>query len=145
MQTTAISAAPIDRTELPSMLATLCNYESQFGPYHPHTLRLMGQVADAYWQAGELGHARPLLQRVIQDVGRCLSRDHELRLKAIASLRDLFVAQGDYESAAAVQRELLECQIQRLGDDHPETLATRGILATILLEQVPSDSASEVC
>ena len=145
MQTATISAAPIDRAELPSMLATLCYYDSQFGPYHPHTLRLMGQVADAYWQAGELDRARPLLQRVIKDVGRCLSRDHELRLKAIASLRDLLVVQGDHDSAAAVQRELLECQIQRLGSDHPETLATRAILATMLLQQVPSESAREVC
>jgi len=145
MQTTTISAAPIDRAELPGMLATLCYYESRFGPYHPHTLRLMGQVADAYWQAGELGHARPLLQRVIKDVGRCISRDHEVRLKAITSLRDLLVVQGDFGSAAAVQRELLECQIQRLGSDHPETLATRAGLAMMLLEHVPSDSAREVC
>jgi hypothetical protein len=145
MQTTTISAAPIARTELPSMLATLCHYESQFGPYHPHTLRFMAHVADAFWHAGELGHARPLSQRVIKDVGRCLSRDHEVRLQAITSLRDILLVQGDYESAAAVQRELLECQIQRLGSDHPETLATRAGLAIMLLEQVPSDSAQEVC
>src|SRR5580704_2505736 len=99
MQTTAISAGPIDPTKLPSMVATLCYYESRFGPYHPHTLRLMAQVADAYLQAGELGHARLLLQRVIKDVGRCLSQDHELRLKAITNLRDLLVVQRDYESA----------------------------------------------
>ena len=55
------------------------------------------------------------------------------------------IAQRDCESAAAVQRELLECQIQRLGRDHPETLATRAILATILLEQALADFAKEVC
>jgi hypothetical protein len=60
MQTTMISARQIERTELPSMLATLCYCESRFGPYHPHTLQLMAHVADAYWQAGELEHARPL-------------------------------------------------------------------------------------
>jgi hypothetical protein len=141
MQTTTISTTPIDRTELPSMLATLCYYESRFGPYHPHTLRRMAHVADAYWQAGELEHARPLLERVIKDVGRCLSRDHELRLKAIASLRDLFVAQDDYERAAAAQRELLECQIQRLGSDHSETFATRARLATMLLERVTGNTS----
>ncbi len=113
------------------MLATLCYYESRFEPYHPHTLRLMAQVADVYWKAGDLDHARPLLQRVVKDLGRCLIRDHELRLRAIGGLRDLLVVQGDYESAAVVQRELLEmpdpapgerssgdpCDSRRSGDD----------------------------
>ena len=47
----------IDHTELPSMLATLCSYENLFGPYHPQTLRLMAEVANAYWQVGELGRS----------------------------------------------------------------------------------------
>jgi hypothetical protein len=80
----------IDHTELPSMLATLCSYENLFGPYHPQTLRLMAEVANAYWQAGELGHARPLLERAVGDLGRYLGTEHHLRLRAIATLRDLF-------------------------------------------------------
>jgi hypothetical protein len=111
---TAASAVPLDRAELPSMRATLCSYESWLGPYHPQTLRLMAQLAIAYWEAGQPGHARPLLERVVRDVGRHLGREHELRLRAIATLRDLFVAQQDYERARAIQEELLECQIQRL-------------------------------
>ena len=106
------------------MLATLCSYESWFGPYHPQTLGLMTQVAIACLHAGELDYARPLLERAVGDLGRHLGRDHDLRLRAIASLRDLFIAQGDYERAGAVQVEIFECQIQRLGNDHPKTLAT---------------------
>src|ERR1700733_12248336 len=121
------TSIPIERTELPAMLATLCSYESWLGPYHPQTLRLMTQVAIAYWQAGE-PEARPLLERAARDVGRHLGADHDLRLRAMASLRDLFVEQRDYERAASVQRELLECRIQRLGSDHPETLASRAYL-----------------
>jgi len=139
MQTT-----PTDRTELPGMLATLCSYEGWLGPYHPQTLCLMAQVANAYWQAGQLDHARPLLERVARDVNRSLGRDHDLRLRAIATLRDLFVAQRDYERAGAAQSELLECQMQRLGSDHPETLATRAKLAMILLEKVSAYSSREV-
>ena len=116
------------------MLATLFSYESRFGPYHPQTLRLMAQVAIAYWQAGESGYARPLLERAVGDLSRHVGRSHDLRLWAIAVLRDLFVAQRDYERAGAVQKELLECQVERLGGDHPETLATRAGLAAILLE-----------
>jgi hypothetical protein len=127
---------PIHQTELPGMLATLCSYENLFGPYHPQTLRLMAEIANAYWQAGELGHARPLLERAVRDLGRHLGTGHDLRLRALAALRDLFVAQGDYERAGAAQRELLECQIRRLGSDHSETLAARARLATILFETV---------
>jgi hypothetical protein len=128
--------AMIDRAELPSMLATLCSYEHLFGPYHPQTLRLMAEVADAYWQVGELGQARPLLERAVRDLGRYLGTEHELHLRALATLRDLFVAQREYERAGAVQRELLECQIRRLGRDHSETLAAHACLATILLQNV---------
>jgi hypothetical protein len=125
------------------MLATLCWYESWLGPYHPQTLRLMAQVAIAYWQAGEAGHARPLLERAIRDLRRYGGPDQDLRLRAMAVLRDLFVAQRDFERAGAAQRELLECQIQRLGHDDPETLATRADLAMMLLDKVTCGSNRE--
>jgi hypothetical protein len=48
----------------------------------------MTMVAIALWQAGE-PQARPLLERAIRDLGRHLGTDRELRLRAIAALRDL--------------------------------------------------------
>jgi hypothetical protein len=141
---TATSPISIEPAELASMLATLCSYENGFGPYHPQTLCLMVQVASAYWQAGEPGRARPLLERVVRDLGRFLDRDHDLRLRALATLRDLLVAQRDFGRAASVQTELLECQIRHLGSDHPETLATRADLATILWEKIGCDPKREV-
>src|SRR5208283_1356566 len=123
-----------DSAELPGMLATLCSYENFFGPRHPQTLLLMAETANACWQAGELAYARPLLERTVRDLGRVLGPEHELRLRALAALRDLFIAEGDYEKAGAVERELLECQTRRLGADHSETLATRERLAAIILE-----------
>jgi eukaryotic-like serine/threonine-protein kinase len=122
------------------MLATLCSYESRFGPYHPQTLCMMTHLGAAYWQAGEPRRARPLLERAVRDLGRHLGESHDLRLSALTTLRDLFVAQGDYQRAASIQKELLECQTQRLGRDHPETQVTRAKLANILLENV-SDPA----
>jgi len=122
------------------MLATLCSYESWFGPYHPQTLRLMTQVAIAVWRAGE-PQARPLLERAVRDLGHHLGADHDLRLQAIVALRDLLVEQGDYERAASVQKELLECQIQRLGNDHPDALAARAHLARLLLNNANSNNA----
>src|ERR1700689_2907889 len=101
MQTATTTATTIERREfqekersqLPGMLATLCSYENWLGPYHPQTLCLMTQVAVAYWQAGEPGYARPLLERSVRDLGRHLGAEHDLRLLAMAALRDLFLAQ----------------------------------------------------
>jgi hypothetical protein len=118
------------------MLATLWSYESRFGPYHPQTLCLMTHLGAAYWQAGELRRARPLLERAVRDLARHLGEGHDLRLRALATLRDLFVAQGEYQRAACIQKEMLECQTQRLGRDHPDTQVTRAKLAAILLENV---------
>lgn len=125
-----------DGNELPSMLSTLCSYENLFGPYHPQTLRLMTEVGVACWRHGELAYARRLLERAIRDIGRVLGREHDTRLRAMTTLRDLLLQEGDYQKAGAVQRELWECQRQRLGPDHPETVTARDDLAAILLVAV---------
>ena len=134
------SAAPIDEIELPSMMATLCSYESWLGPYHPQTLALTVQIAIAYWRVGEPNRARPLLERTIRDLGRHLGPGHDLRMWAMSALREILVAQRDYGRAGEVQGEILECRIQCLGREHPETLAARADLAMILLQQINADT-----
>jgi eukaryotic-like serine/threonine-protein kinase len=143
MQATT-NARPAGPAELPALVATLCSYESWFGPYHPQTLGLMTTVAIAYWEAGEVQYARPLLERAVIDLGRHVDRNHDLRLRAIATLKEILLAQRDYEAAVAVEKELLDCQTERLGSDHPATLATRADLATMLLEKVRPDSDRKV-
>jgi hypothetical protein len=125
----------VEREQIPSMMATLCSYESCFGPCHPQTLGLMTQVAAACWQHGDRAIARRLLERVITDLGR----EAEARVRAIVMLRDLLIEQGDFTKAAGVQRELLECQIARFGDDHYEVKAARAKLATILFAGAQPD------
>jgi hypothetical protein len=130
-----------DRTELSSMLATLFSYESLFGPNHPQTLQLMAEVGIALCRSGQLDDAQPLLERGVHDLERVLGRNHDLRLRILAALRDLFVRRGAYHRAAAVQKELLHCRSERFGIDHPETLATRDDLGTILF--MTADAAEE--
>jgi hypothetical protein len=96
----------------------------------------MTEVALALWHHGEAGRARGLLERAVHDLGRLAGPDHDLRIRAITSLRDLLVQESDYEEAGVVQMELLECQMRRWGPEHPETLATRADLAAILLQRV---------
>ena len=124
------------RIGLPSMASTLCSYENLFGPYHPQTLRLMVEVAVAFWRHGEVAQARALFERAVRDIGRHLDRSHDARLRALQTLRGLLIEQGEHESAEAVQRELLEACTERFGADHPDVAAARAELARILLQAV---------
>src|SRR5215471_8559082 len=135
MQAATTSTISIDAGEIPGMLATLCSYEAWLGPYHPQTLSLLVQVGIAYLHAGEAVYALPVLERAVRDLGNHLRPDHELRLQALAALCDLLVATRDFDRAAAAQSELLRCQSLSLGSDHPQTVATRASLVTILLQQ----------
>lgn len=88
------------------MLATLCSCEDRFGRYHPQTLLLMTQLGVAYWQAGQSDHAPPLLERAARDLARNFGRECEPRLQALTGLRDLYFAEGDFDRAEAIRREL---------------------------------------
>ena len=68
----------------------------------PQTLNLMVQVAGAYRKAGILEPARLLLERAVRDIGRYLGQNHDLRLAAMAALRDLPTAQ-DQKRASVIQ------------------------------------------
>jgi hypothetical protein len=131
-----------EETELPAMLATLGAWEHFFGPFHPQTLRLMMVIACTYRHRGDGDEARRLLEIVAKDAARHLGADHEIRLAALDTLSELFVAQRNYEKAGVLQRELLECRVRRLGHDHAETLAARAFLCETLLraETHPRDS-----
>jgi hypothetical protein len=92
--------------DLPSMLATLCSYENQFGPRHPATLILMTQLGLAYWLSGQTDRARVLLESAVRDLGRYIGPDCDTRLQAMKALRDLYSAECDFDRAEAIQREL---------------------------------------
>jgi hypothetical protein len=62
------------------MLFASCSYENLFGPYHPHTLRLIAEPGMAFWHHGEFAFALPLLVRAVRDLGRYLGREHEAGL-----------------------------------------------------------------
>lgn len=144
MEIATASKISIDPGEIPGMMATLCSYEAWLGPYHPQTLHLLTQVGIAYLRAGEAAYALPVLERAIRDAGNHLRPDHELRLQALAALRDLFVAAGEFDRAGAAQSELLRCHVLSLGSDHPQTAETRATLGAILLRKARGDSNREV-
>jgi hypothetical protein len=123
------------------MLATFSSYEDLFGPCHPLTLRLLAEVGITLWRHRRTDDALAALQRGLRDTARALGRNHDLRLRLLAALRDLFTELGDYKKAAAAQKELLECHAERFGAEHTETVAARGTLAALLLRSTASDAS----
>lgn len=69
-----------------SMLATLCCYEHQFGPYSPVTLRMMAEVGAAFGRTGRTSPARVLLERASRELTRFLGPDHPAAAEARAQL-----------------------------------------------------------
>ena len=74
--------------------------------------------------------------RAVADVGQNLGCEHELRLRAITALRDLYLRKSDFAAAARFQRDLLDCRLRRLGAEHPETLLAQTDLASIQFASV---------
>jgi hypothetical protein len=97
-------------TELAAMLATLCVYEERFGPGSIHTLRLAIVVAEEFRRLGAMARSRRILEAVARESATAFGPDHDLRVDALARLRDLLLAEGDTPRATAVQRELIECR-----------------------------------
>jgi hypothetical protein len=83
------------------MVAMLCCYENQFGPYHPMTLRVMTEVGAEYGRQGDLEKARCLLERAVRDLTRFLGADHPATQAAAAELAWISPGRSGGESQVA--------------------------------------------
>jgi hypothetical protein len=93
----------------------------------------MSELAIALFRHGKLCQAQLLMERCVREVATVLGREHDMRLRILATLRDLLLQQGEYGIADAVQRELWDCDAVRVGIDHPGTREARECLSTLLL------------
>ena len=119
-------------SQIPGMFCTLCSYEALFGPCHVQTLNLAAMLAVAMCEAGRQEEGRRLLERALNDLTKHHGRHHPVRMRALAAWAVLLRRERNWQAALAVQRELIDCQSQALGPDHPESLAARNQLATML-------------
>jgi eukaryotic-like serine/threonine-protein kinase len=117
---------------IPSMMATLASYEGLLGPYHPQTLAITTALAVALCAAGSRADGRRLLERTVADLTKHHGKHHPVRVRALEAWSNLLCQEGDWKAALPVQRELLECRTQLLGQDHPEALAVRNDLSATL-------------
>ncbi|MFE5724063.1 FxSxx-COOH system tetratricopeptide repeat protein [Streptomyces erythrochromogenes] len=99
------------------------------GEDHPDTLNSRNNLAGAYYAAGDLDSAVPLLQRTLEDRVRVLGEDHPDTLISRNDLAATYETAGDLERALPLHQRNLEDRIRVLGEDHPDTLISRNNLA----------------
>jgi tetratricopeptide (TPR) repeat protein len=85
--------------------------------------------ARALWRSGSVGAAERLADASVKAAGR-LAEDHYARLAARSQLVEA-VALTRYHEAEEMLRQLLPDQQRILGDEHPDTMASRRILARL--------------
>jgi hypothetical protein len=139
------AAASSSVADLPAVLATLCSYETCFGPCHPQTILLMISLAAAYREHGDETRARGLLERAVGDVDRFLETGDDLSLHARGALRDLLLEQNENDRAASVQAVIVEGLTRRLGVRHADTSAARARLTAILFMTAPHKTGDLKC
>jgi hypothetical protein len=132
----AVNIDGADAADLPAMLATLGSCDYMFGPRHSQTLMLAAHIAEVVLGLGQPQAARTLLERVVRD----LNRTHATRISALATLRDLLIAQTEVAKAAAVQAEISECWMLLAGADAPETVTARADLGALLMMSAETPS-----
>lgn len=123
------------------MMATLCSYEKLFGPYHLQTLAVATVLAEALCNSGHRAFGTRLLERAAGDLTNHHGRLHPIRLRALEAWLTLLCQEQDWQRAAALQRELLDCRYDLLGPDHPEAVAAQSNLSAILASLMHSSAA----
>jgi Flp pilus assembly protein TadD len=73
------------------------------GPDHPDTLRNRSNLGYAYFVAGRLAEALPLLERTLTDRERVLGPDHPDTLTSRNNLAYAYEATGRLDEAAAIR------------------------------------------
>lgn len=118
-----------DSSEIASILATLCSYESVFGPRHSQTLHLRVELAAALGRAGQTHHARKVLESVVRETSPF--HPGELRLHALRALREVLVLAREFEKAGMIALELRRLQDEKTGRNRFE-----GMIADDPVERV---------
>lgn len=83
-------------------------------------------------QAGELEHARTILQDLLPLARQILGPEHSTTIATKFNLASVFWAQGELAHARELLEEVLEIRIRLLGCEHPDTLRTKSDLASLL-------------
>ena len=113
------------------------------GDEHPHTLNAVNNLGMLLFRQGKLDDAEPLLREAMQRLQRT-TPDHPNTMSAMVNVGSLLLQQGRVAEAEPLIRQALEKQRPVLGDEHPRTLMSQRLVATILSAQSKPREAVEL-
>lgn len=117
---------------------------SALGFDHPDTLATSVNLAVALIGLGDLYQADVLLTQAISGYERVFNTaDHPSLLKARYHLAGLMERKGEWQEALDNYSAILELQVNKLGDNHPDSVATRFSISRVL-ETLGHDEASDL-
>jgi serine/threonine protein kinase len=97
-------------------------YAEQFGPDHPATVRVLGDVANSYQDLGKRTDALHLREELLAIQTARFGRDHPDTIWTMAGLANSYNSLGRYADARRLYEEVLARRKAALGCDHLETL-----------------------
>jgi tetratricopeptide (TPR) repeat protein len=103
--------------------------ERILGPEHPKTLESRSNLANAYFDAGQLDEAIELTRQVLADRERVLGPEHPQTLAGRTNLAAAYRTAGRVSEAIDLDRQTIVEHERVFGLDNPQTLMSRGGLA----------------
>ncbi|KAJ3232851.1 Kinesin light chain 3, partial [Chytriomyces hyalinus] len=114
-------AEPMFETALQESKQTL-------GSNHLYTLSLMNNLAFVYKAQGKADEAKDTFNKCLETCNVLGESAAAIKLRALFHLGSLHESLGEIEDAAKLLSACHEGQVEMLGPDHPQTLATQTIL-----------------
>ncbi|MGI5323599.1 tetratricopeptide repeat protein [Actinomadura nitritigenes] len=103
--------------------------ERLLGEAHPDTLRARNDLAAAYFEAGRIEEAVPLLERTLADVERTLGETHPETLTVRNNLAAAYLRAERTEEAVVLFERVFAQRAGALGGVHPDALTACANLA----------------
>lgn len=116
----------------------------QFGDEHPQTLLSANILASIFEKQGKIDDAEELYLQILVDSGKH-AKDHLRTHLTVRSLALLCEKVGRLEESEAYCDRALRCIAILLGPQHPETLRSKAILASVYERQSKYDEAEDIC
>ena len=112
-----------------------------FGPDHPTTLAVSGNLAIAYKRAGRPDEAHRLFEETFERMRRKLGADHQHTRITMIYLAESYRKRGRIDEALSLSEDALKIAKAKLKPDHPHTLWAKRNLAAAYMAAARSDEA----
>eukprot|EP01043_Picozoa_sp_COSAG02_P028067 COSAG02_NODE_1684_length_11324_cov_8.190111_7_plen_214_part_00 len=127
-----------DKVQLPEARAlaeeAAAGLVAQLGDGHEDALRVQTVLAQMLEATHEFDQAQTLYAGIVEQLTRLFGVEDDRTLRVKRHLAGLFCKVGKLQTARKLYEEVEEVQSASLGNAHPDSLLTRGSLATLLVQ-----------